>query len=86
MNSVTLELEDDLTALLAQMNQPLTKAARELMVMELYRRGRLSSGKAAEYLALSRHQFIAYASKLGIAFLDMTEDEWKSEQARGKSL
>ena len=44
MNTVTLDLEDDLVALLHQSNQPVRRAARELIVLELYRRGTLSSG------------------------------------------
>ena len=49
------------------------------MVLELYRRGVISSGKAAELLKMAREQFIGYASQLGIPFFDMTEDEWRAE-------
>ena len=51
------------------------------MVLELYRRGLLSSGKAAELSNMERFEFVRYASRLGIAFFDMTEDEWKAEAA-----
>ena len=74
-----LELPQDLAALLQGFNQPLEQSARELIVLELYRRGTISSGKAADYLDMARFEFVHYAARLGIAFFDMTEDEWKSE-------
>jgi len=86
MNTVKLDLEDDLEALLQQTNQPLEKAAREMIVLELYRRGVLSSGKAAEHLGMARLAFIQHASDLGIAYFDMTKDEWEAEKAAAKSL
>ena len=48
MNTVKIDLEEDIVSLLHQLNQPVQSAARELMVLELYRRGTISSGKAAE--------------------------------------
>jgi predicted HTH domain antitoxin len=86
MNTVTLDLEDDLVAMLHQSNQPVQRAARELIVLELYRRGTLSSGKAAELLGMSRWQFIHYASHLGIPYFALTEDEWEAERTRSETL
>lgn len=57
-----------------------------MIVLELYRRGTISSGKAAELLSTSRLDFIQHASRLGIPFFDMTEDEWEAEKAALKSL
>lgn len=56
------------------------------MVLELYRRAVLSSGKAAELLNMERFEFVRYASRLGIAFFDMTEDEWEAEVAVSETL
>ena len=81
MQTLKLELPQDLAALLQGLNQPLERAARELMVLELYRRAVISSGKAAELMDMERFEFVHYASRLGIAFFDMTEDEWKAEVA-----
>lgn len=81
MASVTIELEEQLVALLHQTNQPLPQAAREMIVLELYRRGSISSGKAAELLGLKRLEFIQHASHLGLPFFDMTPDEWAAEKA-----
>jgi len=52
-----------------------------MILLELYRRGAISSGKAAELLGMPRLDFIRYASHLGIPFIDMTADEWEAEKA-----
>ena len=56
------------------------------MVLELYRRAVISSGKAAELLDMERFEFVRYASRLGIAFFDMSEDEWEAEADLTKTL
>jgi hypothetical protein len=81
ISTVKLELEDDLLALLQKTNESLEKAARELIVLELYRRGVLSSGKAVEHLGMPRLACIQHASDLGIAYFEMTKDEWGAEKA-----
>jgi predicted HTH domain antitoxin len=86
MSTVTLELEEDLVALLRQLNQPIRASARELILLELYRRGIISSGKAAELLDMPRFDFIRFAAHLGIPYFDLTEDEWQSEKARSDRL
>ena len=86
MGSVKIEIEEPLAAILHQTNQPVQQAGREMIVLELYRRGTISSGKAAEFLGMPRIDFIQHASRLGIPFFDMTEDEWAAEKAASKSL
>jgi predicted HTH domain antitoxin len=86
MSIVQLELEDELMALLRQTNEPVQHVVRELIVLELYRRGTISSGKAAELLGMQRFAFVEHASRLGIPYFDMTEDEWKAECEASKRL
>jgi predicted HTH domain antitoxin len=86
MSSVKIEIEDSLAALLHQTNQPVQEAGREMIVPELYRRGMISSGKAAELLGMARIDFIKHASRLKIPFFDMTDDEWEAEKAALKAL
>ena len=86
MNTVNLELGEDLVVLLHQLNQPVQQAARELIVLELYRRGTISSGKVAELLGMSRWEFIHHASQLRIPYFAMTEDEWEAERKRSETL
>jgi predicted HTH domain antitoxin len=86
MSSVKIEIDEPLAALLHQTNQPVQAAGREMIVLELYRRGSISSGKAGEFLGMPRIDFIKHASRLGIPYIDMTEDEWAAEKAASKSL
>lgn len=86
MSSVKIEIDEPLAAILHQTNQPVQEAGREMIVLELYRRGAISSGKAAELLGMERIDFIKHASRLGIPFFDMTEDEWAAEAGRLKTL
>ncbi|MDQ3398876.1 MAG: UPF0175 family protein [Deinococcota bacterium] len=86
MSTFKLEVDEGVTALLQGLNQPLERSARELMVLELYRRGTVSSGRAAELLDMTRWEFVRYASRLGIAFFDMTEDEWQTEARQADTL
>lgn len=86
MSTIRLEIEEDLVALLRPLNQPIKRTVRELIVLELYRRGMISSGKAAELLEMSRWAFIHYASQLGIPYFSMSEDEWAAERTRSETL
>jgi predicted HTH domain antitoxin len=86
MSTISIDLGEDVVALLRQSNQPVERAARELIVLELYRRGAISSGKAAQLLSMSRVEFIQYASRLGIPYYTMTEDEWKNERTQSQRL
>jgi predicted HTH domain antitoxin len=86
MSSVKIEIEEPLAGILHRTNQPVEEAGREMIVLELYRRGTISSGKAAEILGMSRIEFIKHASRLGIPYIDMTEDEWAAEKAASESF
>ena len=81
MSTVTIDLDEGLATLLHQTNQPVQLAASEMIVLELYRRGAISSGKAGELLKMPRLDFIRHASELGIPNIDMTADEWEHEKA-----
>jgi predicted HTH domain antitoxin len=86
MSSVMIEIEEPLAALLHQTNQPVQQAGREMIVLELYRRGTISSGRAAELLGMDRIDFIQHASRLGIPYFSLTKDEWEAEMASLESL
>jgi predicted HTH domain antitoxin len=81
MASITVEIGEELSALLQGLGQPVEQSAREMIVLELYRRSLISSGKAAALLGLPRLDFIQRASDLGIPYFRFTEDEWQAEVA-----
>lgn len=86
MPPVTVTLDTDLATLLQKRDQPIQKTAREMIVLELYRQGSISSGKAAQLLDMSRWEFIQHASQLGIAFFDLNAEEWQRERLRADEL
>jgi hypothetical protein len=66
------------SALLAEeLGQPFERVAREMIVLELYRRSLVSSSKAA-------HSLVSRASILSSAYFRFTEDEWQTEVAESK--
>lgn len=86
MATVHVDLPEDVARLLRDLDRPVERAALELIVLELYRRRSVSSGKAARLLGMDRFDFIRHASGLGIPFLDMTKEEWEAEVERIKTL
>lgn len=86
MGADPVELDQDLVALLEALDRPAKGAARELIVLELYREGALSSGRAAQLLGLPRGDFIRYASTRGIPYLQLTEEELRREVQESESF
>lgn len=86
MGVVQVELDSDLVALLEELRLPVKEAARELMVLELYRQGELSSGKAAQLLGMKREEFIRHASERGIPYLQLSGEELRREIEDSQSL
>lgn len=82
MSTHLVELNSDLVRFLRPLSdRPLREVTEELLVLELYRRRQLSSGKAAELLGMSRWEFVHYASRQGIAFFDLNDEEIADEFA-----
>lgn len=84
MPSVTVEIPERLAALMKGL--PIDKMTYEAIVLDLYRRAIVSSGKAAELLGLPHVEFIMSAGKLGIPFIQMSPEELASEIAAAKTL
>ena len=79
MGPVQVELDQDLVAVLEELHRPVKEAARELIVLELYRQGELSSGKAAQLLGLEREDFIRQASAQGIPYFQLRGEDLRRE-------
>jgi predicted HTH domain antitoxin len=86
MEAVPGQLDQDLVELLEELQRPAKKAARELIVLELYRQGEVSSGRAAQLLGMEREGFIRYASEQGIPYLQLEGDELQRELDAIKKL
>ena len=85
MPSVTVEIPERLAPLMKGL--PIEKMTYEAIVLDLYRRATISSGKAAELLGLSHVEFIKSSGKLGIPFVHMSprrEAEALMERVRAR--
>lgn len=76
----TVVLDDELAGLL-ESEKPLDQATRETLVMDLFRRGKVSTGKACELLGLDRSSFARRAAELDIAYFQITKEDWEAEKA-----
>lgn len=74
----TVVLDDELAALL-EGEKPLDEATREALVIDLFRRGRISTGKACELLGLDRTAFIRRANEHNVPVYLTTEKEWEAD-------
>ncbi len=79
MNTTMVELDRDLVNMFHSVSGHPEKRLAEYLVLELYRRHEISSGKAAEWLGMARVEFIHYASRLGIPYIDLDEYELFAE-------
>jgi predicted HTH domain antitoxin len=86
MQAVPVQLDQDLVELLEELQRPAKQAARELIVLELYRQGEVSSGRAAQLLGKEREEFIRYASEKGIPYFQLDTDELRRELDTLKKL
>ena len=56
-----------------------SEVARELIILELYQESRISGGKAAELLGLTRRGFVSLLARKGIPYFRYDEQEWARE-------
>ena len=57
----------------------LASKAKEALVMELLREHRLSQGKAAELIGISRTDLFSLMSRYEVSVVDLTKEELRSE-------
>ncbi|MCB0023867.1 MAG: UPF0175 family protein [Caldilinea sp.] len=76
--TLALEIPSDLAALLGGREQA-TEVVKEHVILGLYLENRISGGKAAELLGLTRHGFLALLTRKGLDYFRLTEDEWQQE-------
>ena len=86
MRPLPVELDQDLVGVLEELRRPVKEAARELIVLELYRQGELSSGKAAQLLGLEREDFIRQASAKGIPYFQLRGEDLRREVDASKQF
>ena len=86
MNSVRLDLEDELIDVLKQFSQPIERSARDLIILELYREGKIVPSRAAELLGVPPQNLASFASLPGPPSFSMTQEEWRAERRHTAAL
>lgn len=79
LKKIELLFPSEVLDMLSTTYQDNADVIKEAAVLELYREGRISSGKAAEILGMDRFEFIKYAGKKGIPFIRITPEELEEE-------
>lgn len=80
MTSTILEIQLPAPLLrLGISREEISSRVAEWLVLSLFVEGRISSGKAGQLLGISRIEFLALLRKLGVAYVDYTEDELADE-------
>lgn len=78
---VKLELPRDLLSALGVPETEMEARLCELIALELFREGRISSGKGAELLGISKLAFVQLLSRHGIDYFSETPEELEVEVA-----
>jgi predicted HTH domain antitoxin len=76
--TVELELPRDLLGALEVTEQELEPELKRLIALGLFREERISSGKAAELLGLSKARFVDLLDRHGVAYFRDTPEELKA--------
>ncbi len=78
MTAITLELPDELVALLGSPEAAAARA-KESLVLDLLREVRISQGKAASLLGITRWDILALMARHQIPSGPATVEEWEEE-------
>lgn len=83
MTTLNISLPDDIRNALTIGEEELASLALEALLVRLYERGELSSGKAAELLHLSRREFLQLLGNYAVSAFD-EEVDLAAEAQRGR--
>jgi predicted HTH domain antitoxin len=79
--TIPITLPREFIALLSAPAQA-TETARDYIILRLFQEARISGGKAAELMGLTRRGFIALLARKGIPYFHLDPEEWEAEVAR----
>ena len=84
--TVGVELPRDVLAAMDVSEPGLPQHVKGLLALELFREGRISSGKAAELAGLTKYAFIQLLSGRGVPYFTETDEELVAQVASGRAL
>lgn len=77
--NVSLQLPRDLLGALDVPEEQVERRLREMIALQLFREGRISSGKAAELLGISKLEFVQLLARYGLPYFTETPGELAAE-------
>lgn len=77
--NVSLQLPRDLLGALDVPEEQVERRLREMIALQLFREGRISSGKAAELLGISKLEFVQLLARYGLPYSTETPGELAAE-------
>jgi predicted HTH domain antitoxin len=80
--TVGLQLPRDMLGTLDVTEPELGDRLKEILALELYREGRITSGKAAELASMSKLDFIRLACAHGLPYFNETPEELSAQVNR----
>lgn len=83
---VVLAYPDGFPQMLKMSEQEFVNELRFLGAAKLYELGRLSSGKAAQLANMDRVTFLSQLSQIGVAAINLRDDEVEAEIQSAKDL
>jgi predicted HTH domain antitoxin len=81
--NLEVELPDEVSSGLR--DEDLATIAKEALVMEFLREHRISQGRAAEMLGISRYELFDLMTKYQVPVIDLTSEELEAELERSLS-
>ncbi|HAG84096.1 MAG TPA: hypothetical protein DCL61_23820 [Cyanobacteria bacterium UBA12227] len=84
--TVSLELPRDLLGALDIPESELMPCLLELVALELFRQRRISAGKGAELLGISKWQFVQRLARYEIPYFVESGDELRAEMAMAETF
>lgn len=79
MKTLSIPYDEGLLLLMGLPPEAFEQEARFLLALKLFELRRISSGKAAELSGVSKPEFLFKTSQLGIAVVDLDEDQLDDE-------
>ena len=70
MPQIQIEFPPELLGVAGQDKRTLERLAQEAFLVRLYDLGQISSGRAAEFLGVSRREFLDILNKYGVSLFD----------------
>lgn len=81
MTTVSIDVPSELARLMASMPSQGVFERNAMLLYPFIQNMTISHGRAAEILGVHKLDLIAYYGKLGLPYLDLTDDELNAERA-----